>query len=178
MADASPPAFATSTASRQLWASLSSGQQRTIHRLREALHGGSQVELETWHQLGVLAQALSANHKENYGKGTLEGLSELAGRTSQVIGKARKFARLYTRAEATMLEGEVTWEQMLRLVAIPDARIRSRLLKDCRSKRWSIRKLQLEIHNRGGRQRDPGSGGRPSHRPRRTARSLTTSIGC
>jgi hypothetical protein len=50
------------------------------------------------------------NRSETYGKKTLDALAELAGCSSQVVGKARKFARLYPAAsQAASLEATVTW---------------------------------------------------------------------
>jgi len=165
MAGASLPSFAVSPASRQLWEQFSLAQQRTVRALRESLCTGSPARLSKWHQLGRLAQTLSSNHKETYGQNTLDALAEMVDSTSQVVGKARKFARLYTAAESVDLEGTATWEQMRPVVVVNDARIRRNLLNACRSKNWSLRELEHEIRRQVGRQRSFGRGGRPSRRP-------------
>jgi hypothetical protein len=54
---------------------------------------------------------------------------------------------------------------MQRIVAIGDVRIRRNLLNGCRSKNWSVRRLEHEIRSQVGRQRPFGRGGRPSRRP-------------
>jgi hypothetical protein len=162
MADASSPAFAASPASRQLWASLSPAQRSVVQSLR-ALGAGAPVS--KWHRLGRLALRLSSDHKAIYGHNTLDALADLVDSTSQVVGKARKFARLYAAAEATDLDGKVTWEQMQRIVAIGDVRTRRNLLNGCRSKNWSVRQLEREIRRQVGRQRPFGRGGRLSRRP-------------
>jgi len=163
MADASPPAFAASPASRQLWATLSPAQRSVVQSLREAL--GADAPVSKWHRLGSLALRLSSDHKAIYGHNTLDALADLVDSTSQVVGKARKFARLYAAAEATDLDGNVTWEQMQRIVAIGDVRIRRNLLNGCGSKNWSVRQLEREIRRQVGRQRPFGRGGRRSRRP-------------
>jgi hypothetical protein len=89
----------------------------------------------------------------------------LADCSSQVVGKARKFARFYSAPQAAKLQGQASWEQMQRLVAINDATVRRRLLNGCRSKNWSLRQLEDEIRGQVGRQRPFGRGGRPSRRP-------------
>jgi hypothetical protein len=162
MADASPPAFAASPASRQLWATLSPAQRSVVQSLR-ALGAGAPVS--KWHRLGRIAQGLSLSRSETYGQKTLDALAELADCSSQVVGKARKFARFYTASEAANLEGKATWEQIQRIVAIGNGRIRRNLLNDCRSKNWSVRQLEHEIRSQVGRQRPFGRGGRPSRRP-------------
>src|ERR1700733_1387848 len=165
MASVSPPSFAVSDESRQLWAALSPAQRSAIQSLRQALRAGTQVTLSKWHRLGQIARDVSLNRSETYGQKTLDALAELADCSSQVVGKARKFARLYTPSEAASLETTVTWEQLQRIVAIGDGRIRTTLLNGCRSKNWSVRQLEREIRRRAGRQRSFGRGGRPSRRP-------------
>jgi hypothetical protein len=114
------------------------------------------------------------NRSETYGKKTLDALAELAGCSSQVVGKARKFARLYPAAsQAADLEASATWEQLQRIVAIDDVGIRGNLLNGCRSKNWSVRQLEREIRRRAGRQRPFGRGGRPRRRPESLREALT-----
>ena len=135
---------------------------------------GTPVTLSNWHRLGRIAQGLSLNRSETYGQKTLEALAELVGCSSQVVGKARKFARLYpAAAQAASLEATVTWEQLQRIVAIGDAGIRRNLLNGCSSKNWSVRQLEREIRRRAGRQRPFGRGGRPSRRPQSLQEALT-----
>jgi hypothetical protein len=162
MAAASPPAFATSPASRQLWATLSPAQQSAVQSLR-ALGAGAPVS--KWHRLGRIAQGLSLSRSETYGQKTLDALAELADCSSQVVGKARKFARFYSAPQAKKLQGQASWEQMQRIVAIGDVRIRRNLLNGCRSKNWSVRQLEREIRSQAGRLRPFGRGGRRSRRP-------------
>ncbi len=173
MAGSTPPSFAASSASRQLWATLSPAQQSAVRRLRGALRAGSPVTLSKWHRLGGIALTLTSDHKASYGHNTLEALADLVDSNSQVIGKARKFARFYTAPEATDLEGKITWEQMQRIVAIDDVRIRRKLLNGCGSKNWSVRQLEREIRGQVGRQREWGRGGRPSRRPESLQEALT-----
>jgi len=105
------------------------------------------------------------SRSETYGQKTLDALAELADCSSQVVGKARKFARFYTASEAVELQDEASWEQIQRIVAIGDGQIRRNLINGCRSKNWSVRQLEHEIRSHVGRQRPFGRGGRPSRRP-------------
>jgi hypothetical protein len=173
MASVSPPSFAVSNESRQLWATLSPAQQSAVRRLREALSAGAPVTLPKWHRLGRIARDLSLNRRETYGQRTLDALAELVGCSSQVVGKARKFARLYPASQAANLGATATWEQLQRIVAIGDVGIRRNLLNGCRSKNWSVRQLAREIRLREGRQRPFGRGGRPSRRPENLQEALT-----
>jgi hypothetical protein len=172
MAGVSLPGFAVSNQSKQLWATLSPAQRSAVQSLREALLAGAPVRLSNWHRLGRIAQGLSSNRSETYGQKTLDALAELAGCSSQVVGKARKFARSYTPPQAAELQAQASWEQMQRLVAINDGTVRRRLLNACRSNNWSIRQLEHEIRGRVGRQRPFGRGGRPSRRPENLQEAL------
>jgi hypothetical protein len=165
MAGASPPSSAASRKSKKLWTTLSSGQKKTVQKLRTALSSGVQIKLTDWHLLGVLAQSLSTGGQAAYGQQTLDGLGELVGCAPSVIAKARKFARLYSASNAVKLEGKLSWSVIERLLWIDDESIRSSLEADCLSKKMSLRKLEREIRSRVGRRRRFGHGGRSTHRP-------------
>ena len=166
MAGDSPLSFAASKAAGKVWKSLSAAQRKTVLKLREAQSSGSPIELARWHQLGDLAQTLSANGRATYGHQTVDSLAELVGCSPSVISKARKFAQVCTASEALKLESKLSWSAIGRLIAIEDAATRKKLISDCVSHDWSLRELEREIRARVGRQRNFGHGGRSGRRPR------------
>jgi DUF1016 N-terminal domain len=163
--------FIRSPAAKYLWEQLSPQERKTVKRLRLALRNGSEKRLSTWHLAGRLAAALT--DRASHGQQFMNGLATLIGVSPSVLHRARKFVALYDSANAERLEGKLGWSRIGLLVGVANEGERNQLERDCIDQNWSVRRLQLEIRGRLGRQRQAGHGGRPSRRPQTLVEALS-----
>jgi hypothetical protein len=165
MATSSVPEFISSEPARALWLALPPRKQKAIQSLRQKLDADSRPTLAEWRRLGVFVEALWLEPSQTYGKQRIQALAELIGRPPDSIYRARKFAQLYTAAEARDLEGRLSWVHLIDLLALQHERYRREFQRECLAKGWTSRQLKREIRVRLGRQRSRGQGGRPPRRP-------------
>ena len=139
--------------------SLTPRQRKAVARLQTLLQKRSQ-ELKWRFAVGRLVERLvPSGTAERYGKESMPRLLRFLGRPLHFQAElyaARQVAACYSDADVAKLAG-LRWCHLRWLAAVPDAKRRKELQRNCLKERWSCLRLSREIQKELGTR---GRGGR------------------
>jgi hypothetical protein len=146
--------------------------ERSAPRTRKQKVEASIESLRRFYALGETLPP-AREHGEEYGKGTIEAAAKKARTNTDKLRKARQLVdpgQGYTPAEmktlyawVRALQGDQEFDapvfgrsHVVRLLTIPDKKVRATLAKKALKEAWSIRELEIAITSRYGRRRKGG----------------------
>ena len=150
---------------------LSGPQQRAFDELGRLIDS-PRDDLAWYHRVGQLVGRL----RPEVPRGTRwsRRLAVALGPSPDLLGKARRFAELYSTQEAfrELEDRGVNWTRLYFAFAISDPEKRHALLRRAVDEGWSDQRLRFTVQERS-RSRRGGVGGRPRHRLARHGPEVT-----